>query len=132
MAVATVISTCVAEATGFTKTKHISGGKKTLEDGTIYIIDANDVSVNASTTADAFTVNENSTAVLYIPAGRKLTLKGGDAVGTSPAGAGLNLPVSSKLIVVCGGTLEAAGSEGAGNTGGSDRSSRRPFGKKNK
>lgn len=31
-----------------------------------------------------------------------------------------------------GGTLEAAGSEGAGNAGGSDRSSRRPFGKKNK
>ena len=103
------IAPLAAEA-GFTKTKEISsGGRLTLENGTIYIVDDTEVVVNASLGFSAYTVNENSTAVLYIPSGNTLTLKGGAGSGSSGAGAGIELPASSTLIVVGGGTLEAFG-----------------------
>ena len=108
----------IAAEAGFTKTMNLSGGRKTLENGTIYILTDNEDTVTASSGFSAYKVNDNATAVLYIPSGKKLTLKGGAASGTSGAGAGIEVPASSTLIVVGGGTLEVFGGKGGGGTSG--------------
>ena len=120
LAVAALAFTPFAAEAGFTKTQSITGGgHKTLYDKTIYIID-DDISVTAGAGQSAYTVNENATVVLYIPAGKKLTLKGGAGSGITGAGAGLEIPSSSTLIVVGGGTLVATGGTGGNGESGGD------------
>jgi len=110
----------VAAEAGFTKTQTIdTGGRKTLADGNIYII-ADDISVTAGAGQSAYTVNENATAVLYIPAGKKLTLKGGAGSGVTGAGAGIAVPTTSTLVVTGEGKLVVTDGSGAnGGDGGS-------------
>ena len=108
----------VAEA-GFTRVKSIDkGGRQTLDDQTIYRLDSNDVTVNAGSGLSAYEVSPNATAVLYIPAGSTLTLKAGAASGTSGAGAGIEVPENSTLIIVGAGTIVANGGKGGSGAGG--------------
>ena len=72
----------LAAEAGFKNAVTLTGGRKTLEDGTVYIVD-HDFTVHASAGLSAYAVNANSTAVLYIPAGKTLTLKGGAGSATS-------------------------------------------------
>ena len=113
-----VLAPWLAEA-GFTKTQAIgTGGRKTLVDKTIYTIDDTEISATAGLGLSAYTVNANSTVVIYIPAGKTLTLKGGAASGTSGAGAGIEVPSSSTLIITGAGTLNASGGAGGGGANG--------------
>ena len=108
---------------GFKNAVTLSSGRKTLENGTVYIVNK-DITVKAGAGFSAYAVNANSTAVLYIPAGKTLTLKGG--AGSEETGAvgeaGISLPAGATLIVTGGGTLDVTGGKAAnGSTGGNWR-----------
>lgn len=78
-----------AEA-GFSRTDRIdSDTRKKLENNTIYMVANNEVSVAASAGNSAYSMDPNTTAVIYIPAGRTLELKGGK--GDETGGARLDL-----------------------------------------
>ena len=109
----------IAAEAGFKNAVTLTGGRQTLENGKVYIVDS-DHKVQAGAGLPAYAVNANSTAVLYIPAGKTLTLKGGAASGTSGGEAGISLPASSTLIVTGGGTLEVTGGKAANGTIGGD------------
>ena len=98
-----------AEA-GFTKTGKITGNaRKRLENGTVYTVAQDELSVKGSSGWSGLYLDANSTAVLYIPAGMTLKVTGGSASDRTGAGAGIEIPPSSTLIVTGGGTLEAYG-----------------------
>ncbi|MBR4523419.1 MAG: hypothetical protein IKO64_04200, partial [Kiritimatiellae bacterium] len=108
-----------AEA-GFTKTGKITGNaRKRLENGTVYTVAQDELSVKGSSGWSGLYLDANSTAVLYIPAGMTLKVTGGSASDRTGAGAGIEIPPSSTLIVTGGGTLEAYGGKGEdGDDGG--------------
>ena len=105
-----------AEA-GFKNVVTLTSGRHTLENNTVYIVNK-DITVKAGEGLSAYAVNANSTAVLYIPAGKTLTLKGGAGSGTSGGEPGLSLPESSTLIVTGEGTLDATGGKAANGKNG--------------
>ena len=106
-----VLVSFTAEA-GFKKSVTLTGGRRTLENDTVYIVD-HDLKVQASAGFSAYAVNPNSTAVLYIPAGKTLTLKGGAGDKTSGGEAGISLPAGATLIVTGKGTLDVTGGKAA-------------------
>ena len=99
----------VADA-GFTVSRSITeaGRSKHLEDGTIYTI-SSDLEFRALSSTSAFYMDANSTSVLYIATGSTLNLTGGSGSGMTGAGAGIEIPASSVLIITGGGTIKATG-----------------------
>ena len=91
----------------------------TLQDGVVYKV-PNTYTKNAAAGSSAFSVAENATAVIYIPAGVTLTAAGGNASGKTGAGAGIAVPASSTLIITGGGSLVATGGKAADGAGGSN------------
>ncbi len=61
----------------------------------------------------ALKVAENSTAVIYVPRGMGLVVNGGTASGATGAGAGIEVPSSSTLVITGGGTIIATGGNAA-------------------
>ena len=104
---------------GFTRTGTISTSvRKQLNDQTVYTVSVNNLTVSGSSGMSALYLAPNTTAVLYIPTNITLKVKGGSAnSGTKGcgAGAGIEIPLSSTLIITGGGRLEAIG--GAGSSG---------------
>ena len=94
---------------------------KTLYDGTVYVVPQN-ATISRSTPYTALYVADGATAVIYVPTGVTLTVKGGNAKGTEGAGAGIRVPPASTLVVTGGGTLNVTGGNAAnGASGGSWR-----------
>ena len=107
-----------AEA-GFTRSQTIgTTSRRKLEGNTVYLV-TSDLEIRASSGFSAFSMDANSTSVLYVATGKTLTLQGGNASGTTGAGAGIEIPSSSLLIITGGGTIVAKGGKGAnGSSGG--------------
>ena len=106
---------------GFTLTGKISSKvRKQLNDQTVYTVTEDNLTVKGSPGWSGLYMAENATAVLYIPAGITLKVQGGDGSGTTGAGAGIEIPQSSTLIVTGGGRLEAIGGKGATGGNGAD------------
>ena len=108
----------VAEA-GFTRSQAIgTKSRRKLEGDTVYKV-TSDLEIKAASGLSAFYMDANSTSVLYVATGKTLTLQGGNASGTTGAGAGIEIPSSSLLIITGGGTIVAKGGKGAnGSSGG--------------
>ena len=75
-------------------------------------------SITAPATESALKVAEGATVTLNIPSGVTVTLTGGDAIGTTGAGAGIEVPASSKLVITGAGTLNATGGKAANGVDG--------------
>ena len=107
----------MAARAGFSlsETLDSSSGGKTLRNGTVYTVPAN-LTLTGNSGKSALKVAEDSTAVIFIPAGVTLTVNGGDASGRTGAGAGVEVPMNSILVVTGGGSLVARGGDG-GNGG---------------
>lgn len=90
-----------------------------LEDGKIYTISSN-VTIQGAEHHNALAVNAGATVTIYIPKGKTLTVKGGNAAGTIGAGAGIYVPSSSTLIITGEGTLNVSGGNGANGGNGGD------------
>ena len=106
-----------AEA-GFTTHKKIeSSGRRKLESYTVYTVTDN-FTVKGGSGLSAYYMDENSIAVLYIPSNKTLKVTGGKGSGTSGAGAGIEIPSSSTLIITGGGTIEATGGQAASGSAG--------------
>jgi len=91
---------------GLTKTGKITTSvRKQLNDGTVYTVAQDGLTVKGSSGMSALYMETNSTAVLYIPAGITLKVQGGSGSETMGAGAGIKIPPSSTLIVTGGGRL---------------------------
>ena len=92
---------------------------KTLYDGTVYVVPQN-ATISRSTPYTALYVADGATAVIYVPTGVTLTVKGGNASGTEGAGAGIRVPPTSTLVVTGGGTLNVTGGNAANGAKGGD------------
>ena len=94
---------------------------KTLQDGVIYTVNSSRT-ISGSAGQSALVVAANATAVIYVAERTTLTVQGGNASGTTGAGAGIQLGSGSKLIVTGDGDLVAHGGNAAnggdGATGG--------------
>ena len=107
-----------AAQAGFTNAVNINSNvRKNLENNTVYTV-TGDFEVKGSTGYSAYTMAENSTAVIYIPSGKTLTLQGGKAHEKSGAGAGIEVPPSSTLIITGSGRLVTTGGVGANGAAG--------------
>jgi hypothetical protein len=114
-------------STGFTASDTLDGNDlgKELRNGTVYVVPQNATIARPSTSANsALYVNNNSTAVIYIPSNVTLTVKGGNAQGTEGAGAGIRLNSGATLVVTGQGKLDVTGGSGAGQAGRAGRGGR--------
>lgn len=101
-------------------------GTKILENGKYYYIAPNSTvtcgSSNMGAGKSGIDVKANATAYIYIPTNSTLNVYGGNALGTTGAGAGIHIPYGSRLYVYGGGKLNAYGGKAAdganGGTGG--------------
>ena len=125
VAVAAVIMTSSqVDAAVVNITKGSTGGY-TMADGNTYVIQ-NSVSFcmdNSKAGWSGMAVKDNATAVLYVPAGVTLTVRGANGNGRTGGGAGIWVPETSTLIITGEGTVNAtggnAGDGGRGENGGS-------------
>ena len=99
----------------------------TLADGYMYTVTESVALTGADATSSAAAVNglkvaAGATVVLHIPKGVALTVKGGNGYLKNPGAAGIEVPSTSTLIIIGGGTLNAtggnAGQAGNGEKGG--------------
>jgi len=88
---------------------------KTLSSRTIYTVNDTDTTLDASGTSSPALTADGDTCI-YIPAGRTLTVKGGNGSGDKPGQPGISLPEGKTLIIVGEGKLIAQGGK-AGNGG---------------
>ena len=84
---------------------HVTGGNLTYD-------------VSAKPGANAWEVPANTLCVIDIKYGSTLTLIGGNASGTTPAGCGILVPSSSTLYITGEGTLNATGGRAANGSNG--------------
>ena len=97
----------VAAEAGFTRSQAIgTKSRRKLEGDTVYKV-TSDLEIKAASGLSAFYMDANSTSVLYVATGKTLTLQGGNASGTTGAGAGIEIPSSSLLIITGGGTISS-------------------------
>ena len=110
-----------AAQTSKTATKLTGGSTTTLQSGTYYLTES--VTYTGSSTKSGLVIASGATVYIYIPSGCTLTAKGGNASGSSGAGAGIEVPPNAKLIFVGAGTVNATGGDAAkggnGSNGGS-------------
>ena len=107
-------------STGFTSSDTLGAGDegKTLQNNTVYRVTSNATISRLGTTSSALYVADNATAVIYIPKGITLTVNGGNASGTTGAGAGIRLNSGSTLVVTGQGTLNVTGGNAANGANG--------------
>jgi hypothetical protein len=103
-AVATVALVLSARA-GF-KMQRLTSAGSTLSNNTLYVVQQTS-SLTVTGGKSGLTVQPNSTVALYIAEGATLSVKGSSAPNKNGAGAGIEVPSSSTLVVTGGGTLEA-------------------------
>ncbi len=101
-----------------------------LQNGNIYRFTEN-VEFTAAAGESALKVADGAGVTLVIPAGVTVTLRGGDASGTTGAGAGIEVPENAKLYILGEGTLNANGgnaANGGNGRNGGNPSARMPTG----
>ena len=86
-----------AARAGFTATDSLQN-TSTLRNGTVYRVPSDLRVTSNGNGGNAFRVADGATAVLYIPKGVTLTANGGDASGTTGAGAGIRLDNTLVLL----------------------------------
>lgn len=98
----------------------VAGG--VLKGGTKYTVTEN-MTITA-TNGNGLNVDPTSSkgnpAILYIPEGVTLTVKGADASGITGGGAGISVPSGAELIIDGAGSLVAIGGNAANGSNGSD------------
>ena len=96
-----LLPVAASASTGFTASGTIDSldTGKTLENGKVYVVDDQGAIITASYTENALSVADGATVVIYIPKGRRLKATGGDASGTTGAGAGIKVPATSTLTI---------------------------------
>ena len=95
----------------------------TLTNNKYYYVGNNTTFDNSATAgANGLKVPDNGTVTIYIKKDCTLTLKGGNASGTTGGGAGLYLPSGAKLYLIGEGTLNAIGGNAANGASGSNGS----------
>lgn len=113
----------VVDSTTLEGLKTTADSTITLEDGVVYTFTSETLAkTNGVATVNPMPVLEvaaGAIAVLEIPAGHTLSLKGSDGNGDIPGAAAIRVPESSSLIVTGEGTLIAAG--GRAGDGGSGK-----------
>ena len=118
----TIVALCalapVARA-GFTKSDTISHWGQTLSDGVVYIV-PHDMALYAWGGENALSVADDATAVIYIPSNVTLSVTGGNANGTTGAGAGIKVSANATLVVTGEGTLTVKGGNAANGGNGGD------------
>ena len=110
-------------STGFTQSGTLGSSDvgKNLANGTVYVVSQDATIERPSYSANsALYVQNDATAVIYIPVGVTLTVKGGNAQGKEGAGAGIRLNEGSQLVVTGGGTLNVTGGNAADGGKGGD------------
>ena len=126
LSLAAFLPLAILASTGFTESETLvsSYNGKELKDGKVYVAsDGAGAIFTALSTKSALRVADGATVVIYIPKGKKLTANGADASGTTGAGAGIEVPTNSTLIVTGGGELDARGGDAANGVGGGNGSS---------
>lgn len=89
---------------------------RTLTSGTYEITES--FAFVAPLTESALKIADGATVTLKIASGESITLKGGDAVGTAGAGAGIEVPANAKLTITGLGVLNAFGGNGGNGMAG--------------
>ena len=102
---------------GFTTERTIGADGSTLLNGVIYRVRDNQT-VTAAPGQSGYRVADNGTAVIYVPVGVTLTVTGGDAHDSVGAGAGIEVPSSSTLVITGGGKVVAKGGNAADGAAG--------------
>ena len=96
----------------------VFGGPMVLADGDIYTV-ASDESLQGKNGESAIAVADGASAIINIRSGATLTVRGGNASGTTGAAPAIRVPENSTLYIVGDGTLVATGGAAAnGGTGG--------------
>ena len=106
---------------GFTQKGTINSATSTrfvLRNNTVYTVVADTTIRSTSAASCALQVADGATSVIYIPTNVTLTVAGGNASGTTGAGAGILLPSGSTLIVTGSGRLVATGGNAANGSNG--------------
>ena len=112
-----LFASLVARAATIDVTAANIGKYRTLESRNTYRF-TEDVTYNASKTESALMVADGATAVIVVPDGVTVTLKGGNANGKTGAGAGIEVPENAKLYIFGEGTLNAFGGNAASGSAG--------------
>ena len=91
-----------------------SAAGRTLYGGTYKV--TQDTTIRAGANQSGLTIS--GTVRIYVASGVTLTVVGGNASGSTGAGAGINLPSGSSLMLYGAGTLKATGGNAAGGSSG--------------
>lgn len=111
--------TTVQAATTWVKESLPTTAGATLQDKHIYTVTDTSPMITAGAGKNGLVVAGGATVIIYIKAGKTLTVKGGDGSGSTGGGAGIYVPSNSTLIITGEGTLNAIGGKaGSGSTGG--------------
>lgn len=105
-----IASRTATELTGTTGGMTLSGG--------LYYLTKDATYSGSSAGKSGLTISSGATVYIHIPEGVTLTVKGGNASGTTGAGAGINLPYDATLIFVGEGKVVATGGNAAGGSNG--------------
>ena len=105
----------LAQTEGLVAGGLLKGGTKytVTENMTITATNGNGLNVDP-------TSSKGNPAILYIPEGVTLTVKGADASGITGGGAGISVPSGAELIIDGAGSLVAIGGNAANGSNGSD------------
>lgn len=103
---------------GFELEKPIPGAGSVLQDGVVYTV-SSDMRVQTTGGTSPYCVAEGGTAVIYIQTNVTMTVKGGNASGMRGATPGIEVPSTSTLVVIGGGTLVVNGGAAADGYNGS-------------
>ena len=93
---------------------------QTLKAGEYYVEPGATLTLRGGTGKSGLTVAENSTVTIHIPAGSVLNVYGGNASGTTGAGAGIEVGSTSNLKIIGAGTLNATGGKAANGSNGAN------------
>lgn len=118
----TIFLTLLAWSLGATAAEKITlssaSAGMTLKNDCIYVLSADQVTIAAAQGESGLKVAENSFAVISIDEGQVLCVYGGNGDFFNEAGAGIEVPQSSRLYILGKGTLYAyGGSAGNGSAG---------------
>ena len=91
--------------------RRLPSAGSTLSNNVLYVVQQTS-SLTVTGGRSGLSVQPNSTVALYIAEGATLSVKGSGAPDRNGAGAGIEVPSSSTLVVTGGGTLEAYGGNG--------------------
>ncbi|MBO5969430.1 MAG: hypothetical protein J6S14_13130, partial [Clostridia bacterium] len=93
---------------------------QTLAAGEYYVEPGATLTLRGGTGKSGLTVAANSTVTIHIPEGSTLNVYGGNASGTTGAGAGIEVGLTSNLKIIGSGTLNATGGKAANGSNGAN------------